>query len=102
VDQPCVLEHGEGIQQLSSKHLDELRAQTLELILFDEFVQVRRKKFENETEMVAVDKGIPQPQDVMFVPGITLVVELERGSKATSWMVMRARTSSSIVTSIIL
>jgi hypothetical protein len=40
VDQPCILEHGEGIQQLGSEHFDELRAQTLELVLFDEFVQV--------------------------------------------------------------
>lgn len=40
VDQPCILEHGEGIQELSRKHFDKLRAEALELVLFDEFVQV--------------------------------------------------------------
>ena len=40
MDQPCVLEHSEGIQQLGGKHFDELGAQALELVLFDEFVKV--------------------------------------------------------------
>lgn len=40
MNQPCILEHSEGIQQLSSEYFDELCAQTLELVLFDELVQV--------------------------------------------------------------
>ena len=40
MDQSCILEHSEGIQKLGSKHFDELRAQTLELVLFDEFVKI--------------------------------------------------------------
>jgi hypothetical protein len=34
---------------LRHEYFDELRAQTLELILFNEFVQVGREKLENET-----------------------------------------------------
>lgn len=38
--------------------------------------------------MVTVDKGVPQSQNVMFVRRITLVVELEWGSKPAPRMDM--------------
>lgn len=34
--------------------------------------------------MVTMDKGIPQSQNVMFIPWVTLVVELGWGSRACS------------------
>lgn len=40
MDEACVLEYREGIQELCSKDLDELRTEALKLILFDEFVKV--------------------------------------------------------------
>ena len=40
--------------------------------------------------MVTVDKGVPQSQNVMFVRRITLVVELEWGSKPGPRMDMRS------------
>jgi hypothetical protein len=36
----CILEHRESVQQLRSKHFDELRAKTLKLVLLDELVKV--------------------------------------------------------------
>ena len=56
VDQPCLFEHGERVQELSGKYFHELRAQALILVLFDEFVQVRGEKLENEAEVVTVNK----------------------------------------------
>jgi hypothetical protein len=39
--QPSILKDSQGVQQLRHEYFDELCAQTLELILFDELVQVR-------------------------------------------------------------
>jgi hypothetical protein len=38
--QPRILQNCEGIQELGHKDFDELSAEALELILFDQFIQV--------------------------------------------------------------
>ena len=48
MDQPSIFEDGESIQQLRGEDLHELGAEALELVLFDEFVQVRRQQLEDE------------------------------------------------------
>ena len=40
VNEPRFLEHGQSVQQLAHEDLDQLRAQTLELILLDQLVKV--------------------------------------------------------------
>ena len=40
MDQPSFLEHRKGVEQLRGEYLYQLRAKALELILFDELVQV--------------------------------------------------------------
>ena len=49
MDQPSIFEDGESIQQLRGEDLHELGAEALELVLFDEFVQVGRQQLEDET-----------------------------------------------------
>lgn len=46
------------VQKLRREHLDELCAQALELILFDELIKVRRKKLEDKTEMISVNERV--------------------------------------------
>ena len=47
--QPGILKDSQGVQQLCHEYFDELCAQALELILFDELVQVRWEKLKDET-----------------------------------------------------
>ena len=73
-----LLEHGERVQQLRGEHLDELRAEALELVLLDQLVQVGREQLENETQVVFVDERVPQSENVVLVMWIALLVELLR------------------------
>ncbi len=65
------------------KDFDELGAQALELILFDQFVKVRGQQLKDETEMVAMDKRISEAKNMMFVAWITGLVQLQRGEQNT-------------------
>ena len=104
VYQTCILQDSHGVQKLCHEDLDQLRAQALELVLLDELVQVGRKQLEYETEMVLVNEGIPQAENMMFVMRIALIIEL---SITVNLRLIRdvggkLLTSSRIVTSIIL
>jgi hypothetical protein len=50
------LQNRQGIEKLCHENLDKLCAQALELILFDKFVEVRRKQLENEAQMAPMDE----------------------------------------------
>lgn len=56
MDQSGVLEDSQSVKKLSHEDFDELGAQTLELILFDQLVEIGGQQFKDETEMVPVDK----------------------------------------------
>ena len=76
VDESCILEDGEGIEKLSHEDFDELGAETLELILFDEFIEVGGEELKDETEMISVDEGVAETEDVVLVGGIEVLVQL--------------------------
>lgn len=76
MDQSCFLEDGESIEKLSHEDFDELGAETLKLILFDEFVEVGGEELKDETEVVSVDKRVTEAEDVVFVGGIESLVQL--------------------------
>jgi len=76
VDESCFLEDGKSIEKLSHEDFDELGAETLELILFYEFVEVGGEELKDETEMVSVDKRVAEAEDVVFVGGIESLVQL--------------------------
>lgn len=42
MDEPRILQHSEGIQQLRHKYFDQLSTKTLELVLFDELIKIGR------------------------------------------------------------
>ena len=69
--------------------------------MLDEFIQVGGEQLEDEAEVVPVDERVAQPQNVMLVVRIELLVELSR-VRACTITRGRGRTSSKIVTSIIL
>lgn len=76
MDQPRVLQDGHGVEQLRGEDLDELRGEALELVLLDELVQVGREQLEDETEVVPVDEGVFEAEDVVFVVWVALCVQL--------------------------
>lgn len=76
MDQPGILQHGQTLQELLCEDFDQLRTETLELILLDELVQIGRKAFKDQTQMILVRKRLDHPDDVMRVVWIVLAVEL--------------------------
>jgi hypothetical protein len=56
--QACLLQDRHGIQQLGHEHLDKLGAETLELVLLDEFIEIRGQQLKDETEMIPMDEGV--------------------------------------------
>ena len=40
MNEPSLFQNGQGVEELSREDLNELRAEALELILLDQFVQV--------------------------------------------------------------
>ena len=43
MNEPSLFQNSQSIKELGRKDLDKLRAEALELILLDQFVQVRRQ-----------------------------------------------------------
>lgn len=70
------LQHCERIEELRSEDLNELCAKTLELILLDQLVEVGREQFEDEAQVIFVDERISQPENVVLVVRIALLVQL--------------------------
>lgn len=56
VYKPRLLKYRQRVQQLGSKHLHELCAQPLELVLFDQLVKVGRQELEHQTQVTSVDE----------------------------------------------
>lgn len=99
MDQPGILQHGQTLQELLCEDFDQLRTETLELILLDELVQIGRKAFKDQTQMILVRKRLDHPDDVMRVVWIVLAVELSM-SVTNPVPKLDPRTSSRIATSI--
>ncbi len=70
------LQHCERIEELRSEDLNELCAKALELILLDQLVEVGREQFEDEAQVIFVDERISQPENVVLVVRIALLVQL--------------------------
>jgi hypothetical protein len=46
--EPRLFQDSQSVKELGCEYLDKLRAEALELILLDQFVQVRRQQFEDK------------------------------------------------------
>ena len=56
VYESSLLEHSKGVKQLRHEDLDKLSAQTLELVLLDQFVEVRGQELKDKTQVVLVQE----------------------------------------------
>ncbi len=59
MDEPCLLQDSERIQELRGEDLHELGAEALELVLLDQLVQVRREELKDETQVIFVNERVP-------------------------------------------
>lgn len=76
MDQARLFQDGQGIQQLRSKHLDELQTESAELVVLDEFVQVGRQAFKYDAQVLVMNELVAHTQNVMLVFRIGFAVEL--------------------------
>lgn len=75
MDQPCFFEHRQCIEQLGSKDFDELCTQPTKRVLFDELVEIGREQLKDEAKVVFVNERVSEPENVMFVVRIIILVE---------------------------
>lgn len=59
VYQPGLIQERESCQELLGEDSHKCRAQTAELVLLNELVQVDAQQLENETQMLSVDESVP-------------------------------------------
>jgi hypothetical protein len=67
VDQFRLVQQTQTIQKLLCKDAHQRGAQTSELILLDQLVQVDRQQLKDQAQVLFVDESILQPQNVMIV-----------------------------------
>ena len=70
------MQYRQTVEKLLGEHLDKLRAETFELVLLDEFVQIRRETLKDETQMIFVGEGLEHAEDVMLVVCVILAIQL--------------------------
>ena len=76
MNQACLVEQAQSVEQLLCEHADERRTKTAELVLLDQLVQVDTQQFKHETQMLSVDESILKPQEVVIVVLVHLLVQL--------------------------
>ena len=78
MNDPGLIQNTKGIQQLRGKHADQTHAQSSELVLLDQLVQVHREQLKDQTQVTPVNEGILQSQNMVpIVHIVTLVQKLE-------------------------
>jgi hypothetical protein len=80
MDQSSFVEQRQAIEQLLGKDADKSCAEAAELVLLDELVQVDAEQFEDETQMLAMNKGIFETEEMVVVVFVEFCVELVRVS----------------------
>lgn len=80
MNEMSLVQKTQRIQKLLRKDTDKRGAQASELVLLDELVKVDAEKLEGETQMLTMDKGILQTEEVMVIVLVVLAVQL-RGER---------------------
>jgi len=62
-----LVQQTQTVQKLLCEDSYQRGAQTPKLVLLDQLVQIDRQQLEDQTQMLLVDEGVLQPQDVMIV-----------------------------------
>lgn len=76
MDQASFVEQRQAIEELLGKDADQGGAEAAELVLLDELVQVDAEQFEDETQMLAVNKGIFETEKMVVVVFVEFGIEL--------------------------
>ena len=79
MDHLCLTKQTQPTQQLLRKHSDQRSAQSSELVLLDQLVQINAQQLEHQTQMLAMDEGVFQAQEMMVVVLVHLFVQLGSG-----------------------
>ena len=61
-----------------SKYSHKSRAEASELILLDQFIQIYRQQFKDQTKMLFVDESVLEAQNVMVVVLVHPAIELRK------------------------
>lgn len=80
------------IQKLLREDTNKCSAQASELILLDQLVKVDAEKLEGKTQVLTMDEGILQPEEMVVIVLIVLAVQLRGGEigepLAQMWVTM--------------
>lgn len=76
MDQMSLVQKAQGIQQLLCKDTDESGAQSSELVLLDQFIQIDTEKFKGKTEVLPVNEGVLQTQKMVIVVLVVFAIQL--------------------------
>lgn len=71
-----LVQQRQPIQQLLCEHAHERCAETPELVLFDQLVEIDAQQFENKAQMLPVYERVLQTQDMVVVVLVELRVQL--------------------------
>lgn len=72
----CFVQEAQGIQQLLCEDADQCRTQPTELVLLDELVEVDTEELKGKAEVLAVNEGVLQAQQMVVIILIVFAVEL--------------------------
>lgn len=76
MNQTCLVQKGQTIQELLCENPDQCGAKTPELVLLDQFIQIDAEKLKDQAQMLSMDESVLEPQEVMVVVFVKLGVEL--------------------------
>lgn len=76
MNQMRLVQQTQGIQQLLCKHANKGGAQSAELVLLDELVEVDAKQFERKAQMLPVNECVLEAKQMVVVVLVVLTVEL--------------------------
>jgi hypothetical protein len=76
MDQLGLAQGDEPGQQLLGKHPHQSGAETAELVLFDQLVEIHAEQFKHQAQMLPVDERVLQPQDMIVVVFVELSIQL--------------------------
>jgi F0F1-type ATP synthase epsilon subunit len=110
VDQAGLVQQAQAVQELLGEDAHQGSAEAAELVLLDELVQIDTQQLQHETEVLAVDEGVFETQQMVVVVLVVFGVELRRGQRSAigrgkaeheaDWMwnsLTRSRTETSIM-----
>lgn len=100
MDQLRLAKQRKTIDQLLCKYAHKCGRQSSELILLDQFVQVNAEQLENETEMLPMNEGVLQSEQMVVVVLVHLLVQLfpcQHAFPQLSMCLTRSSTETSII-----